>query len=79
MARTPDRFPGEREDEGVILEPGSVSPTVNGEIRYVTLKGFRFFEEGIERKLCDLDRILLTTEGGIIYLNDGDYVFKALL
>lgn len=48
MSRTPDRFPGTREDEGVVLEPGAVAPTANGEIRYVTGSGFRFFEEGGE-------------------------------
>jgi len=49
VSRTPDRFPGTREeDEGVILEPGAVVPTTNGEIRYVTGSGFRFFEEGGE-------------------------------
>jgi hypothetical protein len=48
VSRTPDRFPGTREDEGVVLEPGAVAPTVNGEIRYVTGSGFRFYEEGGE-------------------------------
>jgi hypothetical protein len=48
VSRTPDRCPGTREDEGVVLEPGAVSPTANGEIRYVTGSGFRFFEEGGE-------------------------------
>jgi len=52
MPRTPDRFPGEREDEGVILEPSSITPVVNGEIRYVTGVGFRFYEEGVEKGLA---------------------------
>lgn len=51
MPRTPDRFPGEREEEAIKLEPASTVPTVNGEFRYVTGVGFRFFEEGIERGL----------------------------
>lgn len=51
MPRTPDRFPGEREDEGILLEVGAVVPAVNGEIRYVTGVGFRFYEEGLERGL----------------------------
>jgi hypothetical protein len=58
MPQTPDRFPGEREDEGVLLEPGASVPIVDGEIRYVTGVGFRFYEEGLERGL-DL------TSGGI--------------
>lgn len=42
MPRTPDRFPGEREDEGVVLRDqgpaglGNGDPTVEGGIRYVT-------------------------------------------
>jgi hypothetical protein len=51
VARTPDRFPGEREDEGLLLEPDTVAPIVNGELRYVTGVGFRFFEEGVEKGL----------------------------
>lgn len=33
MGRTPDRFPGEREDEGIILEDVGLDPSVVGEIR----------------------------------------------
>jgi hypothetical protein len=51
VGQTPDRFPGEREDEGVLLEPSAAVPTVNGELRYVTGVGFRFFEEGAEKGL----------------------------
>ena len=51
MVRTADRFPGEREDEGLLLDPGAVVPTVNGELRYVTGVGFRFYEEGVEKGL----------------------------
>jgi len=52
VPQTPDRFPGEREDEGLLLEPGAVHPSADGEIRYVAGVGFRFFEEGIEYPLC---------------------------
>lgn len=52
MSQTPDRHPGVHdEDEGEILEPQSVHPTQNGEYRYVTGLGFRFFEEGVETGL----------------------------
>jgi hypothetical protein len=51
MPRTPDRFPGEREEEGLLLIPDAVSPVQNGEIVYVTGVGFRFFEEGVEKGL----------------------------
>jgi len=33
------------------MEPGAVAPTVNGELRYVTGSGFRFYEEGVEKGL----------------------------
>lgn len=46
MPRTPDRFPGDREEELVYLVPGASAPTQNGEFTYVTGVGFRFYEEG---------------------------------
>lgn len=51
MVRTADRFPGEREDEAILLDVGSIAPTTNGELRYVTGVGFRFYEEGVEKGL----------------------------
>lgn len=51
MPRTPDRFPGEREDEAIILEPGAVTPSQNGELTYVSGQGFKFYEEGVVKTL----------------------------
>jgi hypothetical protein len=51
MGRTPDRFPGTREEDSIKLEPSNTVPTLSGEIRYVTGAGFRFYEEGIEKGL----------------------------
>jgi hypothetical protein len=51
MPRTPDRFPGEREDEGIKLDVGLVRPTSNGELYYVEDEGFCFYEEGVEKNL----------------------------
>lgn len=49
MALTPDRKPGPLvEDESVELTPQALSPTADGEIRYVLGLGFRFFEEGVD-------------------------------
>lgn len=48
MPRTPDRFPGEREEEAIQFEPGATVPAINGEVRYVTSVGFRFYQEGVE-------------------------------
>lgn len=49
MGRTPDRFPGEREDESLYLEPGTVRPSRDGEVFYVAGEGFRFQEGGVEK------------------------------
>ena len=51
MPRTPDRFPGVRRGEGVILDVNSTAPSENGEVRYLTGSGFRFYEEGVEKGL----------------------------
>jgi hypothetical protein len=49
---TPDRRPGVlEEDEAIQLGQQAVAPTVNGEFRYVTGVGFRFYEEGVEKGL----------------------------
>ena len=34
MPQTPDRFPGEREDEGLILSDEGLEPDKDGEVRY---------------------------------------------
>lgn len=51
MSKTPDRFPGESDEEGIILEQQGSQPLVDGELRYVTGQGFRFKEEGTVRGL----------------------------
>ena len=72
MGQTPDRFPGEREDEGVLLEPSAVVPTVNGELRYVTGVGFRFYEEGVLKGLgAGGDMPIATYPGQVILSVDG--------
>jgi len=45
MPRTPDRFPGSREEEAIILENRVTDPATPGEIRYVN-NHFRFNEGG---------------------------------
>jgi hypothetical protein len=52
MPRTPDRFPGLREDEGVLLTPQATLPTVEGELRNVTGSGLRIFISGSETGLA---------------------------
>jgi len=50
MPRTPDQFPGERIEEGIIFESGSLLPTSIGEVVYATGtisgSGFHFNEQG---------------------------------
>jgi hypothetical protein len=51
MPRTPDFFPGDREEEGLLFLSGSEYPSKNGEVRYVAGVGFQFYEEGTLRTL----------------------------
>lgn len=51
MSKTPDRFPGDADEEGLVLEQQAAQPDVNGELRYVAGQGFRFMEEGVVRGL----------------------------
>jgi hypothetical protein len=46
MGKTPDRFPGTREEDEVQLVPGATSPSTNGAFSYKTGVGFEFYEEG---------------------------------
>ena len=51
MPRTPDQFPGERNEESILFESGSTFPSVPGEVLYATGtisgSGFFFDEEGV--------------------------------
>lgn len=71
MPRTPDRFPGEREDEGILLEPGAATPAVNGEIRYVTGVGFQFYEEGSTKGLGGITALDHRTLRQLIHFIEG--------
>lgn len=52
MPRTPDRFPGEREEEGVLFDTTSASPpTVEGEVKYVQSIGLQVLESGTVQKV----------------------------
>jgi len=50
MSRTPDSFPGERQEESILFESGSLFPLLPGEMLYATGtisgSGFVFNEEG---------------------------------
>lgn len=78
MPQTPDRFPGEREDEGLKLDVGSTRPTVNGELYYVDGEGFRFYEEGSEKGLTGsgISEATHKTLRQLIHLADGGGPFE---
>jgi hypothetical protein len=48
MPRTPDRFPGEREEESIQFDTTDPAmPTAEGELKYVQGVGFVFYQNGI--------------------------------
>jgi hypothetical protein len=52
MPRTPDRFPGERQEEGIQFDTtDAAAPAVEGELKYVQGIGFQYLEDGIVRNL----------------------------
>lgn len=51
MPRTPNSFPGQREDESLLILSGTLTPAKNGEIIYVQSEGFKFYEEGAVKTL----------------------------
>lgn len=68
MPRTPDRRPGPIvEDEGIFLEPQATEPTVNGELRYVTGRGLRVYEEGKTKSFQPI-----TGSAYVILVRDGN-------
>jgi len=52
MGKTPDRFPGTREEEEIQLIPGADSPTADGMFAYKAGVGFEFLEEGALKTLA---------------------------
>ena len=57
MPITPDRFPGEREDESLLIDPSVGQPTTPGEVCY-TSGSFLFNENGTVRGLGGFDATL---------------------
>jgi hypothetical protein len=63
MPRTPDRFPGEREEESLLFETTDpTAPVVNGELRYVQNTGFQYYEGGKLKTFVSLEDLLLVNE-----------------
>lgn len=80
MTRTPDRFPGSREDDELILEDVSQNPLVEGAMRYV-LGSFQFKDgSGVFNARvgggADLGQLVLTLAGGVVYDGSGEVVIK---
>lgn len=79
MPRTPDYFPGEREEEALLILSGSDMPAKNGEITYVSGSGFKFFEEGIVKTLSSSSGISADDHKilrQLIHLADGGGPFE---
>ena len=76
MPRTPDRFPGEREEEVIKLEPTS-EPAAPGEIRF---NGTSFtLNDGqgeYDPRTSGLSSVILTVAGTFVYTGDGDFTLK---
>lgn len=75
MPRTPDYFPGEREEESILFLSGTDLPTRDGQIVYLSGSGFIFREEGVSKTLSssigitssdhkDLNQLVHLAEGG---------------
>lgn len=80
MGRTPDRFPGEREEEELRLLPESSDPTVVGAMRLVSGE-FRFRDnDGVfsprTAGAVNLGILVLTLAGGVVYDSLGEIVLK---
>lgn len=77
MARTPDRFPGSREDEELILEPASSDPEVPGAIRNISGE-FRLRDNlGVyEPRMGIPGRLIFKLDGGIVYDSNGHTMVK---
>ncbi len=77
MPRTPDRFPGEREEEEILLDPASSDPVTPGAIRSVSGE-FRFRDNlGVyEPRLGIPGRLIFKLDGGIVYDSNGHTMVK---
>lgn len=69
MGVTPDRFPGDREEEVIeLIDDGSGDPTIDGQIKYVS-GSFRMRDSiGIHnsRSSSDVDDILIDENSEVI-------------
>jgi hypothetical protein len=80
VPRTPDRFPGESDEEGIRLEDVGVDPTVVGEIVFNTSAfkakdgtGVFDLRSGTGLSAASL---VLAVDGSFVYVGDGDIVTK---
>ncbi len=76
MPRTPDYFPGDREEEGILFLSGSSPPSKNGEVRYISGSGFQFCEEGAIKTLGSVytQRFILNGKPKVVTSLDGAWI-----
>lgn len=81
MPKTPDRYPGEAEEEGLVFEEASEDPVQVGGIRLVG-GAFRMKDEsGVFNPRTggsglDINSVIWDLAGGIVYALDGTAVVR---
>lgn len=83
MTKTPDRFPGSREETELLLRAQPSDPTDAGATRYVTGGDFAMRDQyGVfnprhaDQGGDDNRYLILRTDGGVVYDLSGDVVLK---
>jgi len=83
MTKTPDRFPGSREETELILREQGTAPTDEGASRYVTAGDFAMRDQhGVfnprhaDQGGDDNRYLIIRTDGGVVYDLSGDLVIK---
>lgn len=79
--KTPDRFPGECEDEGIILDEATGDPVVAGGLRFVGGSFKMRDSDGVFNPrtggALDFDDILFETSGKAVLLTNGNVVMRS--
>jgi hypothetical protein len=76
---TPDRFPGTREEEALVIKPSASPPTIVGEVRLVSGDVLIRDNVGVYNPRAGaslLGRAIFKSDGGLIFTSEGDVVIK---
>ena len=69
MPRTPDRTPGEADEEGIIWEEQSAEPSQDRQVYFVQNKGLMFYADGIARPIGETREAVWQTEVDDVSVN----------